>query len=73
MAGLPIDRGREDRRVEAILNHESSDWRKETAVGLSCLLDTRVYMTNQLLRDSDASEHGAFAGASRAVGRPGPG
>ncbi len=55
MAGLAIDRGHEDRRIEAILNHERSDWRKETAVGLSCLLDTRVYMMNQLLRDSDAS------------------
>ena len=55
MAGLPFDRGHEDRRIEAILNHERSDWRKETAVGLSCLLDTRVYMINQLLRDSDAT------------------
>jgi asparagine synthase (glutamine-hydrolysing) len=55
MAGLPFERGLEDRRIEAILNHERSDWRKETAVGLSCLLDTRVYMMNQLLRDSDAS------------------
>jgi asparagine synthase (glutamine-hydrolysing) len=55
MAGLAVEPGREDRRIDAILNHERSDWRKETAVGLSCLLDTRIYMTNQLLRDSDAS------------------
>jgi len=31
------------------------DWRGETPVGLACLLDTRMYMVNQLLRDSDAT------------------
>src|SRR4029078_8662052 len=55
MAGLSTARGLEDRRIEAILNHERSDWRQETAGGLSCLLDTRIYMTPQLLRASDAS------------------
>jgi asparagine synthetase B (glutamine-hydrolysing) len=55
MAGLsPVPNG-EVARFEALLDHESANWRSETPVGLSCLLDTRVYMTDQLLRDSDAS------------------
>jgi asparagine synthase (glutamine-hydrolysing) len=32
-----------------------NDWTGETPVGLACLLDTRMYMVNQLLRDSDAT------------------
>jgi asparagine synthase (glutamine-hydrolysing) len=45
----------QDDRLAAVLAHDTPDWRRETAVGLSCLLDTRVFMVHQLLRDSDAS------------------
>jgi asparagine synthase (glutamine-hydrolysing) len=55
MAGLPCNDDAQDAKFVAILNQDSDDWTKESAVGLSCLLDTRVYMTNQLLRDSDAT------------------
>ena len=40
---------------EAALDHLSADWRRETPVGLSCLLDFWVYMQSQLLRDADAT------------------
>jgi asparagine synthase (glutamine-hydrolysing) len=33
----------------------SRQWRDESPIGLSCLLDARVYMLDQLLRDSDAT------------------
>ncbi len=55
MAGLPSDRGWQDAHFQALLDHEESTWRAETPLGLSCLLDTRVYMTDQLLRDCDAT------------------
>lgn len=55
LAGLPADHGRQEAAFEAILRHEAPHWRDETAVGLSFLLDTRVYMIHQLLRDSDAT------------------
>ncbi len=55
MAGLPAQGNIEELKVEKILDQESHDWRCETPVGLSCLLDTRIYMINQLLRDSDAT------------------
>ncbi len=42
-------------RFAAVLDQDCDDWTGETMVGLSCLLDTRVYMINQLLRDSDAT------------------
>jgi asparagine synthase (glutamine-hydrolysing) len=55
MAGVPFDRASQDAKFAALLNQDCADWTKETPVGLSCLLDTRVYMANQLLRDSDAT------------------
>ena len=55
MAGLPLDRAAQEAKFVALLNQDCADWTKETPVGLSCLLDTRVYMNNQLLRDSDAA------------------
>jgi asparagine synthase (glutamine-hydrolysing) len=55
MAGLSADRRQQTARFEALLDHEFRDWKQETPVGLSCLLDTRVYMIGQLLRDSDAT------------------
>ena len=45
----------QEARFNSILSQDSADWTNETTVGLSCLLDTRVYMTYQLLRDSDAT------------------
>ncbi len=55
MAGLPRNNGWQEAKCEAILNQNCDDWTKESPVGLSCLLDTRVYMISQLLRDSDAT------------------
>lgn len=55
MAGLPTSRSLQDAQFDALLSHELPDWRHESAIGLSCLLDTRVYMTDQLLRDCDAT------------------
>ncbi len=55
MAGLGADRTLEVARFAAMLNLDSNDWTHESPIGLSCLLDTRVYMTQQLLRDSDAT------------------
>jgi asparagine synthase (glutamine-hydrolysing) len=42
-------------KLAALLARDEDDWTRETPVGVSCLLDTRVYMTHQLLRDSDAT------------------
>ncbi len=42
-------------RFEALLDGVRSDWRSESAIGLASLLDARVYMGSQLLRDSDAT------------------
>src|SRR5262249_14901708 len=55
MAGLAPNAHVDEQQMIACLSQDSDDWRKETMVGLSCLLDTRVYMMQQLLRDSDAS------------------
>ncbi|HEX3727014.1 MAG TPA: asparagine synthase-related protein, partial [Pirellulales bacterium] len=55
IVGLPPDRMDFEARFGALLDRESDHWRRETPIGLSCLLDTRVYMIDQLLRDSDAS------------------
>ncbi len=41
--------------IQRILSSINSDWRQETVVGLSCLLDVDVYMRCQLLRDCDAT------------------
>jgi asparagine synthase (glutamine-hydrolysing) len=45
--------GHED--IERILSGLNPEWREESPVGLSCLLDVDVYMRCQLLRDSDAT------------------
>lgn len=55
MVGLTADRHQWDAHFNALLNHEYANWREETPLGLSCLLDTRIYMRDQLLRDSDAT------------------
>ncbi len=55
MAGLSSMPEMEPALLAAVLESDVDDWTKETMVGLSCLLDTRVYMISQLLRDSDAS------------------
>jgi asparagine synthetase B (glutamine-hydrolysing) len=53
--GLSSSEGSEGSHYEQILAQLNPDWRRESPVGLSFLLDTRVYMINQLLRDSDAT------------------
>ena len=55
MTGFRNGRTGGEASIDALLSHDTDDWRSETAVGLSCLLDVRVYMANQLLRDSDAA------------------
>jgi asparagine synthase (glutamine-hydrolysing) len=40
--------------LELALSPLNASWNQETPVGLSFLLDMRVFMGNQLLRDSDA-------------------
>jgi asparagine synthase (glutamine-hydrolysing) len=55
LAGLSLDRTAQEAKIAAILDVDNHDWRQETTIGLSCLLDTRIYMTHQLLRDSDAT------------------
>ncbi|REK10855.1 MAG: asparagine synthase (glutamine-hydrolyzing) [Planctomycetota bacterium] len=55
LLGLP-DRGiSAEARFETMLADDGLDIWRETPIGLSCLLDTCVYMTQQLLRDADAS------------------
>ena len=41
--------------IERILSAVNPEWRRESVLGLSCLLDVDVYMRCQLLRDSDAT------------------
>jgi asparagine synthase (glutamine-hydrolysing) len=53
--GLEADRVEQTTLLCEVLDREEHSWRQETPIGLSCLLDTRVYMIGQLLRDSDAS------------------
>jgi asparagine synthase (glutamine-hydrolysing) len=48
------DMSQEDKLAQ-LLARDRDDWTLETPVGVSCLLDTRVYMIHQLLRDSDAT------------------
>jgi asparagine synthase (glutamine-hydrolysing) len=55
MAGLSYMPEMEPALLAAVLQPDVDDWTKETMVGLSCLLDARVYMISQLLRSSDAS------------------
>jgi asparagine synthase (glutamine-hydrolysing) len=53
--GLQQKEAEREHHLEEALSRVNPEWRHETAVGLSFLLDTRVYMINQLLRDSDAT------------------
>jgi asparagine synthase (glutamine-hydrolysing) len=41
--------------IERLLSASTPQWRRESPVGLSCLLDVDIYMRSQLLRDSDAA------------------
>lgn len=41
--------------VAEVLANEHPDWRGESALGLACLLDLRLYMGCQLLRDADVT------------------
>jgi len=43
------------REIENRLDSLNPEWRRESILGLACLLDVDVYMRNQLLRDSDAT------------------
>jgi asparagine synthase (glutamine-hydrolysing) len=43
------------REIEDVLSTVNPKWRRESVVGLSCLLDVDVYMRCQLLRDADAT------------------
>jgi len=54
MAGLPAGAEGNVGSFENYLAKLSDNWRSESPVGLSCLLDASAYMGNQLLRDSDA-------------------
>lgn len=42
-------------QVKKLLAFHDPNWRKESPLALSCLLDVDVYMRSQLLRDSDAT------------------
>jgi asparagine synthase (glutamine-hydrolysing) len=54
--GLSREPTSEQAHIEDVLTRIMPGWEDEgTVVSLSCLLDTRVYMINQLLRDSDAT------------------
>jgi asparagine synthase (glutamine-hydrolysing) len=44
-----------EHRFAELVKQSSDNWRKETPVGLSGILDTQVFMRQQLLRDSDAA------------------
>ena len=54
MASYQGDRNDQMRFVQ-LLAAKSPNLERETAVGLSCLLDTQAYMICQLLRDSDVT------------------
>jgi asparagine synthase (glutamine-hydrolysing) len=45
----------EDERLAELLDSLEPGWRAESMVTLASILDTRVYMGHQLLRDSDAA------------------
>jgi asparagine synthetase B (glutamine-hydrolysing) len=55
LSGTSGSPGGQEAKFVAILDGIEANWRHESPVGLSCLLDTRVYMVNQLLRDADAA------------------
>lgn len=55
LTGVSAAAGGQQAQFIGILDHIETGWLGESAVGLSCLLDTRVYMINQLLRDADAA------------------
>jgi asparagine synthase (glutamine-hydrolysing) len=53
--GLTATPGWQEEQFALALTHDVGDWSQETMVGLSFLLDARIYMIHQLLRDSDAT------------------
>jgi asparagine synthase (glutamine-hydrolysing) len=55
MVGLSLEDSNDCGGLASMLTSVRDDWRSESPVGLACLLDTRMYMINQLLRDSDAT------------------
>jgi asparagine synthase (glutamine-hydrolysing) len=55
MAGLHSPGISYEQRLADLLKVDCGDWTRETPVGVSCLLDTRIFMIHQLLRDSDAA------------------
>jgi asparagine synthase (glutamine-hydrolysing) len=55
MAGLTAGGASQEAPFTAILDRDCVNWITETPVGLSCVLDNRFYLIDQLLRDSDAA------------------
>ena len=59
LAGQLVNGGSQSHKgynnIESMLSGLNQDWRRESPVGLACLLDVDVYMRCQLLRDSDAT------------------
>ena len=55
LVGLPARGQSLEDKVSEFLVRNSGDWSQETPIGLACLLDSQVFMTQQLLRDSDAA------------------
>jgi asparagine synthase (glutamine-hydrolysing) len=55
MTRSPAGGPTQEEKLADLLARDRDDWTRETPVGVSCLLDTRVYMIHQLLRDSDAT------------------
>jgi asparagine synthase (glutamine-hydrolysing) len=47
--------GARKEEIEGLLSTTNPQWRRESPLGLACLLDVDVYMRSQLLRDSDAA------------------
>jgi len=54
LLGLP-QRVPLEHQLRGMLDGIATDWSAESPVGLSCLLDSWIYMRCQLLRDSDAT------------------
>lgn len=54
-AGLAADQCTGQAELALLQQSVPESWSGETPLGLACLLDVRVYMRNQLLRDSDAA------------------
>lgn len=55
LAGVETGHEPQEERFGHLLDEIDPSWRDESPVGLSGLLDVRVYMGSQLLRDSDAT------------------